>query len=221
MEQKKLLGNVSTQKLKLYNFTNIILKRKKKKLLNVLSLKLNYNKVNQIKENFLEKKQIIINKKEEKFLDNNEKKLSIKNTFNEEIFFLKKFIKLLMRNGKKSKSEKILYNLLKTLSFNKTKLSLSIFVKAIKNISPILTVRSVRVKGRSYKVSFPLQKQTRYFIGMKWLIAFCRKVKKGSLLTELKKQILLCFDKKGELIKKKNDLYKLATLNRMYAGYRW
>lgn len=139
-------------------------------------------------------------------------------------FIINKLINLLMINGKKSQSEKIIFNLLKLLKINQNKTPFSLLIKALKNISPLVLVRSIRVKGRSFQVPIPLNKFKQLNIGMKWLIKKSKSekiLKNNSLSFILFQQINLALEKKGELIQKKIELHKLAKTNRLFANYRW
>jgi len=85
-------------------------------------------------------------------------------TFNQEKYFLVlKFVNLLMVDGKKSKSEKIVFNLLKFLHLKTQKPPVDVFFEALANISPRVTVQSVRVRRRSYQVPFPLSRSKQFF----------------------------------------------------------
>jgi len=143
-------------------------------------------------------------------------------TFNQEKYFLVlKFVNLLMVDGKKSKSEKIVFNLLKFLHLKTQKPPVDVFFEALANISPRVTVQSVRVRRRSYQVPFPLSRSKQFIFGMKWLIQYCRKNHSTSLSNIINQEILLAYQNKGELIKKKNEVYKIAKANRPFAHYRW
>jgi small subunit ribosomal protein S7 len=150
--------------------------------------------------------------------------LSNKEIFQKYKFLLIKFSKLLMINGKKSKTEKIIFQLFKFLSLKNQKFPLLIFFKALKNISPLIIIQSVRVRGRSYQVPIPLKETKQIIIGMKWLIKACRNskfTKTNSFINILNNQIYLAYQKKGELIEKKDELHKIAKTNRLFANYRW
>lgn len=138
--------------------------------------------------------------------------------------FITKFINLLMLDGKKLKSEKIFLDVLNNLCEKDKNFSLKIFEKAFKNLGPLVTVRSVKIRRRSYQVPIPLKEFQRTMIGMKWLINYCRKLKltkNNSFSFYLSDQIFLAYQQQGDLIKKKYDLHKLAKANRLFSHYRW
>ena len=135
-----------------------------------------------------------------------------------------KFMKLLMKNGKQSKSEKIVWLMLKSLSEKNNVSPLFIFYKGLKNISPLVIVRSVKVRGRSYQIPIPLKESRQLSIGMKWLIKSCNQLMstKGGIFSDiLVQQLIIAYQNKGEILKKKSELHKLARSNRIFANFRW
>lgn len=178
------------------------------------------------------KKNILIN-----FMKNLKKSLILKSnyTYNKKKFlknfFLKKykflipkFINLLMINGKKSISEKLFFTTFKILSLKTKKFPFFIFFFALKNISPLVNIRSIKIKGRSYQVPIPLKESKQFIIGIKWLIKTCQNIKltKTNLFSDvLTEQLLLAYKKKGEIIKKKYELHRLAKANRLFSNFRW
>jgi small subunit ribosomal protein S7 len=143
-------------------------------------------------------------------------------TLNQEKYHLiSKFVNLMMIDGKKSKSEKLVFKLLKFLHSKTKKSPVHVFCEAIENISPVVTVQSVRVRRRVYQVPFPLSRSKQLISGMKWIIQYCRKNNSTSISEKLNQEILLAYQNKGELIKKKTEVYKLAKTNRPFAHYRW
>jgi len=146
-------------------------------------------------------------------LNNNKKKIIIN-----------KFINLLMVNGKKYQAEKIFFDLLKLIKSKYNKSYAILIFKALKIISPLVIVRSIRIKGRTFQVPIPLSEFKQLNTGMKWLVKKCKSektLKNNPLSFILLQQINLIFKKKGELIKKKIELHKLAQTNRLFANYRW
>jgi small subunit ribosomal protein S7 len=137
---------------------------------------------------------------------------------------INKFINLLMVNGKKYKAEKIFFDLLKLIKIQNKRSYVILLFKALKIISPLVIVRLIRIKGRTFQVPIPLSEYKQLNIGMKWLVKKCKSekiLKNNPLSFILLQQINLIFKKKGELIKKKIELHKLAQANRLFANYRW
>jgi small subunit ribosomal protein S7 len=143
---------------------------------------------------------------------------------NKKKVIINKFINLLMVNGKKYKAEKIFFDLLKLIKSQNKRSYVILLFKALKIISPLVIVRSIRIKGRTFQVPIPLSEYKQLNIGMKWLVKKCKSekiLKNNPLSFILLQQINLILKKKGELIKKKIELHKLAQANRLFANYRW
>jgi len=147
----------------------------------------------------------------------------IKESTTTKLYFANKFINLLMKNGKKLISEKIVYHVF-TLILKKTKRKpLNLFFLALKHIAPVLIVKSIKNRNRTYQVPCPLKKKKQLLIGLRWLDLECQKKSNSSIIIArtLSEQIIFAVKKKGFLIQKKLDSYKLAKLNRPFIYYRW
>lgn len=131
-----------------------------------------------------------------------------------------------MINGKKYQAEKIFFDLLKLMK-NKNKndkSSVMLILKSLKIISPLVIVRSIRIKGRTFQVPIPLSELKQLNTGVKWLVKKCKlekTLKNNPFSLILLQQINLILKKSGELVKKKIELHKLAQANRIFVNYRW
>lgn len=160
--------------------------------------------------------------------------------------FFKKFTNLIMIDGKKMKASKIIFNTLlilkkrikkdlekknqtfdKPLSQNDNYLNFTILrliSKALENLTPSLEVRKVRVAGSTYIVPAVLSKKKQETLALKWLIESAKKRQKNSKFpfsTCLADEILDASRKLGQARQKRDELHRLAQLNRAYIRYRW
>lgn len=154
--------------------------------------------------------------------------------------FFSKFTNLLMLDGKKIKASKILFNMLiilkkkikrdfekKNQFQNEIRLNftlLRIISKALENITPNLEVRKVRVAGSTYIVPAVLSKKKQETLALKWIIESAKKRQKNSKLdisTCLADEILDASKKLGHARQKRDELHRLAQMNRAYIRYRW
>ncbi|WP_343188175.1 30S ribosomal protein S7 [Buchnera aphidicola (Ceratoglyphina bambusae)] len=134
---------------------------------------------------------------------------------------LAKFINILMIDGKKSIAETIVYNALKNLS-NKTKLNeLDSFEEALKNVKPIVEVKSRRVGGSTYQVPIEVRPNRRSTLAMRWIILSARKRKDKNMSLRLFNELYDAIRKRGEAVKKKEEVHKMAEANKAFAHYRW
>ena len=134
---------------------------------------------------------------------------------------LAKFINFIMYDGKKTTSEKIIYDALEKIK-NKTKDDpIKIFDEAIANIRPNLEVRSRRVGGATYQVPQEVKAKRSQTLALRWLLEATRKRKNKSMSDKLFNELMDASQKKGAAIKKREDTHKMAESNKAFAHYRW
>ena len=134
---------------------------------------------------------------------------------------LAKFINFVMYDGKKTTSEKIIYDALEKIK-NKTKNDpIKIFNEAIANIRPNLEVRSRRVGGATYQVPQEVKSKRSQTLALRWLLEATRKRKNKSMSAKLFNELMDASQKKGAAIKKREDSHKMAESNKAFAHYRW
>lgn len=98
-----------------------------------------------------------------------------------------------------------------------------IFHQALKNCEPVIGLVPILKGGHFYQVPVPLPDQRRRFLAMKWMITECRNNKhRRTLMPEkLSHELLQAFHNQGPVIKRKQDMHKMAEANRALAHYRW
>ena len=134
---------------------------------------------------------------------------------------LAKFINFVMYDGKKTTSEKIIYDALEKIK-NKTKNDpIKIFNEAIANIRPNLEVRSRRVGGATYQVPQEVKSKRSQTLALRWLLEATRKRKNKSMSDKLFNELMDASQNKGAAIKKREDSHKMAESNKAFAHYRW
>ena len=134
---------------------------------------------------------------------------------------LAKFINFVMYDGKKTTSEKIIYNALEKIK-NKTKEDpIKIFDEAIGNIRPNLEVRSRRVGGATYQVPQEVKTKRSQTLALRWLLEASRKRKNKTMSDKLFNELMDASQKKGSAIKKREDTHRMAESNKAFAHYRW
>ena len=134
---------------------------------------------------------------------------------------LAKFINFIMYDGKKTTSEKIIYEALEKIK-NKTKEDpIKIFDEAIGNIRPNLEVRSRRVGGATYQVPQEVKTKRSQTLALRWLLEASRKRKNKTMSDKLFNELMDASQKKGSAIKKREDTHRMAESNKAFAHYRW
>jgi small subunit ribosomal protein S7 len=132
-----------------------------------------------------------------------------------------KFINGLMRRGKKSVSESILYRAFDIIQTRTKQDPLKIFKQALENTKPLLEVRSRRVGGATYQVPIEVRHERRTSLAIRWLISFSKKRNEKSMHEKLAMELLDAAGNRGTTIKKKEDTHKMAEANKAFAHYRW
>ena len=134
---------------------------------------------------------------------------------------LAKFINFVMYDGKKTTSEKIIYDALEKIK-NKTKEDpIKIFDEAIGNIRPNLEVRSRRVGGATYQVPQEVKTKRSQTLALRWLLESSRKRKNKTMSEKLFNELMDASQKRGNAIKKREDTHRMAESNKAFAHYRW
>ena len=132
-----------------------------------------------------------------------------------------KFINNLMRNGKKSVAERILYDALDIIQEKTGKNSLEIFEKAIENSRPLLEVKSRRVGGATYQVPVEVPMDRGIALAMRWLISFAKARSEKTMAEKLAAELMAAYKKEGATIKKREDTHRMAEANKAFAHFRW
>jgi len=132
-----------------------------------------------------------------------------------------KFIKSIMRDGKKSLAESIIYNAFDIIEEKTNEVPLKVFEKAVDNVKPLIEVKSRRVGGSTYQVPTEIRQSRRTALGIRWIISYARKRSEKTMASKLAGEFLDAAGKKGASVKKKEDTHKMADANKAFAHYRW
>jgi small subunit ribosomal protein S7 len=149
-----------------------------------------------------------------------EKEILADPKFNSKI--VAKFINMVMREGKKSLAEKIVYGAFELVKqqLNEPD-ALKIFHKAIDNIRPRLEVKPRRVGGATYQVPIEVRQERGTSIALRWIIDFSRSKKGKSMREKIAEELTSAFKGEGSAIKKRDDTHKMAEANKAFAHFRW
>ncbi|HEV8344104.1 MAG TPA: 30S ribosomal protein S7 [Candidatus Binatia bacterium] len=132
-----------------------------------------------------------------------------------------KFINTVMRQGKKSVAERILYDSLDIVTAKIKEDSLAVFKRALDNVKPVVEVRSRRVGGATYQVPVEVRPQRRISLSMRWLLESARQRSEKSMEDRLAGELMDAANNRGGAVKKKEDTHRMAEANRAFAHYRW
>ncbi|MDI6751420.1 MAG: 30S ribosomal protein S7 [bacterium] len=132
-----------------------------------------------------------------------------------------KFINALMRKGKKSLAQKIVYSAINIIQEKMQKDGFAIFQTAIDNARPRVAVKPRRVGGATYQVPQEVRKNRSIFLALKWLISNAKARKGRPMEEKLAQELMDAANNTGASIKKKQDTHKMAESNKAFSHYRW
>jgi small subunit ribosomal protein S7 len=139
--------------------------------------------------------------------------------FNDKL--IAKFINKVMQRGKKSLAEQIVYGSLGKVQDTIKDDALKVFKKALDNIKPVVEVRSRRVGGATYQVPVEVRPERRVSLGLRWLVDYARSRGEKTMSDRLAGEIMEAFQGRGEAVKKKDDVHRMAEANKAFSHYRW
>lgn len=134
---------------------------------------------------------------------------------------LAKFINMMMRDGKKSTAERLIYGALDQVSDRKGVEPLGLLDQAMENVRPMVEVKSRRVGGATYQVPIEVRPSRRNSLAMRWIIDAARKRSEKSMAHRLAGELMDAADSRGAAVKKKEDTHRMAEANRAFSHYRW
>jgi small subunit ribosomal protein S7 len=132
-----------------------------------------------------------------------------------------KFMNSIMYAGRKSVAETIVYGALDIIE-NKTKQPpLGVFQQALDNVMPSIEVRSRRVGGATYQVPVEVRTTRRQALGIRWIISAARERNEKTMTERLSAELLDASNNRGNAVKKREDVHRMAEANRAFSHYRW
>ena len=131
-----------------------------------------------------------------------------------------RFINMVMKSGKKSIAEKIVYGAMDVIG-EKNPDTLALVEKALANVAPAVEVKSRRVGGATYQVPVEVRQSRRMALAMRWLIDSARKRGENTMPRKLAGELLDASENRGGAIKKREETHRMAEANKAFAHYRW
>jgi small subunit ribosomal protein S7 len=133
-----------------------------------------------------------------------------------------KFINTIMKEGKRSTAERILYQSFDIIKERSGDDPLKVFKKAVDNVKPALEVKSRRVGGSNYQVPIEVNPNRRLSLSIRWLVTYARARGDGKTMQEkLANELLDAANLRGGAVKKREDTHRMAEANKAFAHYRW
>ena len=137
---------------------------------------------------------------------------------------LAKFINMVMRSGKKSVAEQIVYGALERISERSgqtEELAVEVLTQALDNVKPMVEVKSRRVGGATYQVPIEVRPIRRETLAMRWVIDAARSRSEKSMAYRLAHELMDAAENRGTAVKKREDTHRMAEANKAFSHYRW
>jgi small subunit ribosomal protein S7 len=132
-----------------------------------------------------------------------------------------KFIASLMRDGKKSVAESVMYGAFDLIEEKAKNEPMRVFEQALDNVRPMIEVKSRRVGGSTYQVPTEIRPARRTALAIRWLISYARGRSELGFAAKLAGEMMDAAGNRGAAVKKKEDTHKMAEANKAFAHYRW
>jgi small subunit ribosomal protein S7 len=132
-----------------------------------------------------------------------------------------KFINVVMSDGKKSVAEGIVYQAFDMIAERAKDDPLKVWERALANVRPRVEVKSRRVGGSTYQVPIDVRPDRSLALGMRWLVTFARARNEKTMVDRLANEIVDAAQNRGNAVKKREDVHKMADANKAFAHYRW
>jgi small subunit ribosomal protein S7 len=132
-----------------------------------------------------------------------------------------KFINKVMKEGKKTIAQKIVYRAFDLIKTKTKKEPLEIFLHAIENAAPLLELKPKRVGGATYQIPREVRGERRNALAMRWIIKSAKSKKGKPMKEKLAEELMLAANNEGAAVKKKEDTHRMAEANRAFAHFSW
>lgn len=132
-----------------------------------------------------------------------------------------KFMASIMRDGKKSVAESLLYDAFDIIEQKTKSQPLKVFEQALDNVRPMIEVKSRRVGGSTYQVPTEIRPSRRTALAIRWLISYARSRPERGFASKLAGELMDAANSRGGSVKKREDTHKMAEANKAFAHYRW
>jgi small subunit ribosomal protein S7 len=149
------------------------------------------------------------------------KRLGIEPDFKYQSVVVAKFINNVMKNGKKSVAEKVVYDALNKVQEITKKEPLEILNLALSNVAPLLEIKSRRIGGATYQVPREVRGERKQALAFRWILNASRSKKGKPMSAKLADELILASKNEGTAVKKKIDMHRMAEANKAFAHFSW
>ncbi len=130
-------------------------------------------------------------------------------------------INKIMKRGKKSIAERIMYQALETAAERTKEDAVHVFETAVRNVMPTLEVRPRRVGGATYQIPLEVRPGRRLSLAMRWILVAARARQGRPMAERLSTELVEAFREQGTAVKRRDDTHRMAEANKAFVHYRW
>jgi small subunit ribosomal protein S7 len=130
-------------------------------------------------------------------------------------------INKIMKKGKKSIAERIMYQALEAAAERTKEDPVQVFETAVRNVMPTLEVRPRRVGGATYQIPLEVRPSRRLSLAMRWILGAARARQGRPMAERLATELVEAFREQGTAIKRRDDTHRMAEANKAFVHYRW
>ncbi len=132
-----------------------------------------------------------------------------------------RFTNVVMKQGKKAVAESVVYGAFDIIKDRLKEDPLPIFIRALENCQPMVEVKSRRVGGANYQVPVEVRSERRMALAMRWITEYARERGGKSMRDKLANEIIEASNGRGNAVKKRDDVHRMAEANKAFSHYRW
>jgi small subunit ribosomal protein S7 len=126
-----------------------------------------------------------------------------------------------LKDGKKSTAEHVVYDALERIRDRTGRDPVAVMEEAVRNVTPVLEVKSRRVGGATYQVPIEVPPRRARTLAIRWVVRYSRERREKQMSERLANELLDALGSQGGAFKRKDDLYRMAQANKAFAHYRW
>ncbi len=131
-----------------------------------------------------------------------------------------RFVNCILRKGKRSRAERILYSALDIIERETDQNGLEVFQKAVENVKPAIEVRSRRVGGQTYQIPTELSPDRKTALSIRWLITYAKERPEKTMVERLAAELMGASKGEGASMRRREEIHRMAEANRAFAHYR-
>jgi small subunit ribosomal protein S7 len=134
---------------------------------------------------------------------------------------ISKYINMVMKSGKKSVAEKIVYGAMAQIAEKEKGNVVELTQQALEKVKPMVEVKSRRVGGATYQVPVEVRPRRQMALAMRWTIEAARKRGEANMPLKLAGEMMDALHDRGAAMKRREEVHKMAEANKAFAHYRW